>query len=222
MTPDERTLLGRFLQDLAASRGGPKDAEAAELIDRSVRTNPDAAYLLVQHALIADQALHAAQAQIAALEARAPSPAQGGGFLGAGPWAGQPQTAVPPASAPSPAYAPAPGYTPQPARGGLLGGLFGGGQAAPAQTGGFGSFLRQAGTTAAGVAGGEMLFGGLSNLFGGHRGFGFGGGPQEVIVNDYGGGYGPNPGVDPGFDPGQGGYDDGGFDDGGYDDGGVS
>ena len=39
-----------------------------------------------------------------------------------------------------------------------------------------GSFLRSAGTTAAGVAGGAFLFEGLSNIFGGgHHGFGGGG-----------------------------------------------
>ncbi|RZL57648.1 MAG: DUF2076 family protein, partial [Sphingomonas sp.] len=60
--------------------------------------------------------------------------------------------------------------------------------------GGLGSFLRSAGTTAAGVAGGEMLFSGLSDLFGGHHNGGFGGGgqgflgaPEEnVVINNYG------------------------------------
>jgi uncharacterized protein len=33
--------------------------------------------------------------------------------------------------------------------------------------GGLGSFLRSAGTVAAGVAGGDLLFNGISNLFGG-------------------------------------------------------
>ena len=93
----------------------------------------------------------------------------------------------------------------------MLGGLFGGGQ--PAQPGGFGSFLRSAGTAAAGVAGGEFLFHGLSNMFGGGRGYGggygggFGGGfgapsVENVTVNEYGddggmgGGYGDGGGGD--------------------------
>ena len=216
MTPDERNLLSRFLQDLSQARGGLNDAEAADMIDRALRSNPDAAYLLVQHAIISDQALHAAQDRVVQLESQlrgAPQPSQGGGggFLGGGaPWsspqgyAGQPQAQD--------------GYRqaqPQPQRGGLLGGLFGGG--APAQPGGFGSFLRSAGTTAAGVAGGEFLFSGLSNMFGGGRG-GFGGGygaPMEnVTINEYGDGGGQ------GFDAG--GYDDGGMGDGGYDDGGMN
>jgi hypothetical protein len=48
--------------------------------------NPNAAYLLVQHAILADQALHAAQAQLQAQSQPAPS------FLpqtGGSPWAGQ-------------------------------------------------------------------------------------------------------------------------------------
>ena len=223
MTPDERNLLGRFLQDLAQARGGAKDADAAQMIDQAVRTNPDAGYLLVQHALLADQALHTAQDRIAELErAGQGRPMTGGSFLG-GAWGGSPQPAAQPQGYAPQGYGAAPGYgAPQPApvQAGGLGGLFGGG-GAPARTGAFGSFLRQAGTTAAGVAGGEMLFSGLSNLFGGHRGggFGYGGGPETVIVNDYGGGgYGPDGGQG-GFD---GGYDDGGVDDGGYDDGGVS
>jgi hypothetical protein len=66
----------------------------------------------------------------------------------------------------------------------MPGGLFGGG-------GGLGSFLRTAGTTAAGVVAGDMLFSSLSGLFGGHHG-GFGGfgggygGPTEnVVINNY-------------------------------------
>ncbi len=95
MTPDEKTLLTRFLQDLTQARGGLKDAEASDLIDRSLRANPDAAYLLVQHAIIADQALHAAQDRIGQLESQArnaqPQGQGGGSFLGGGgPWQGGP------------------------------------------------------------------------------------------------------------------------------------
>jgi hypothetical protein len=243
MTPEERSLLSNFLQDLSQARGGLKDAEASDLIDRTIRTNPDAAYVLVQHAIIADHALHAAQARVNELEGqlRAQAPGQGGptSFLGGAPQ-GQPQGQPWGAGQPQPGYGqqqqpygqqpgygqPQPGYgqqpgqqpgyppgydaPPQPQRGGLLGGLFGGG-GQPTQPSGFGSFLRTAGTTAAGVAGGEMLFSGLSGMFGGHRGGGmFGGGEpvENVTINEYGGG-------DRDRD-----FDDGGYDDGGYDDGG--
>ena len=184
MTPDERQLLTRFLQDLAQARAGQKDPEAASLIAQALNANPDAPYLLVQHTVMADQALHAAQARIAELEAQ--QAGQGRSFLGGG--------AAVPQSPPQPGYAPPPQppYPTQPA------------YAAPpwdarpgpfAAGGGLGSFLRSAGTTAAGVAGGELLFEGLSGLFGGRHGglFGgygmgapmIGGAPEETIVNNY-------------------------------------
>ncbi len=221
MTPDERTMLGGFLQDLAQTRGGLKDAEAAGLIDQAIKSNPDAAYLLVQHAILADQALHAAQAQVAQLEAQLrdrQGATQGtGGFLGASsPWARAappppPQYAQPQYAQPqyAPAYAAA---APQPGPG-----LFGAGGAQP---GGFGTFLRSAGTMAAGVAGGSLIADALGGLFGGHRG-GFGGG-----FGGYGGGFGgpevENVTINEYGDQGMGGgFDDGGFGGGGdFDDGG--
>ncbi len=179
MTPDERALLTSFLRDLTATRGTARDAEADALIRDTLAANPDAAYLLVQHAIVADQALHAAQARIADLEAQARAVAA-------------PQTSfLPPRVNPwdNPVAAPAPAYgysqtygqtyTPPPPE--ARPSIFGGG-------GGVGSFLRSAGTTAAGVAGGEMLFSGLSDLFGGHHGAqGFGGFDtprEEVVINN--------------------------------------
>jgi len=186
MTPDERNLLQTFLNDLAQARASGKDLEAAAMIDRAFIANPDAAYLIVQHAILSDEALHAAQARIAQLEGGANS-AQGSSFFG-GRAQAQPQ---------APAYTAVPvsqPYSPFSSGGGL------------------GSFLRQAGTMAAGVAAGDLLFEGLSGIFGGHRGFGFGGygggygGPavENVTINEYddrGGGF---------SDPGGGGFDDGG------------
>src|ERR1700756_6011391 len=110
MTPDERQLLTRFLQDLAQARAGQKDSEAASLIGQAINANPDAPYLLVQHAVMADQALHAAQGRIAELEAQQRGQSQSQSFLGGG------ATAVP-QSPPQQAYAPAPQqpYPSQPA-----------------------------------------------------------------------------------------------------------
>jgi hypothetical protein len=122
------------------------------------------------NAIVADQSLHAAQARIADLERQTSAPQTSTSFLssGAGPWGNSAQ----------PSYAPPPPEE----RPGIFSG------------GGLGSFLRTAGITAAGVAGGEMLFSGLSDLFGGHRGGGFGGGqgfmgaPEEnVVINNYDG-----------------------------------
>jgi hypothetical protein len=218
MTPDERQLLTRFLQDLSQASAGQKDPEAAGLIAQAVNTNPDAPYLLVQHTVMSDQALHAAQARIAELEAQQRNAGQGQSFFGGA-------TAVPQSAPPQQSYAPPPqqpyptqpGYAPPPydARPGPF-----------ASGGGLGSFLRSAATTAAGVAGGEALFQGLSGLFGGPRGGGlFGGGgygmggpmmggaPEETIVNNY---------YDDGSrDDGGGGFgdDDGGFGGDGFDGG---
>jgi hypothetical protein len=155
MTPDEHILLSNFLADLAATRGVAKDAEADSLINHALATNPDAAYVLVQHAIVADQSLHAAQARIAELEEQVRNvvPAQ-------------PQTSFLPRSPDPwgqsrPPYNPVPqDYAPMPLQ--ERPGLF-------SANSGLGSFLRSAGTTAAGVAGGEMLFNGLSELFGGRR-----------------------------------------------------
>jgi uncharacterized protein len=192
MTPQERELLTRFLVDLNNTPAGLKDAEAAAMIDDAIRARPDAAYVLVQHAIMADEALHRAQAELAQLRAQQQAqPASGGSFLGGA----TASSTVPPTGAPGanpwvqppqpqyqqPQYQQAPYPQPQ------SGGIFGGG-------GGLGSFLRSAGTTAAGVVAGDMLFSSLGGLFGGHHGGGFGGGwgggygggnVENVVINNY-------------------------------------
>ena len=166
MTPDERNLLTRFLNDLTQYQNVAKDPEAFSMIQQALSRSPDAAYVLVQHAIVSDQALHAAQAHIVDLENQL--------------------------AAARPQYQPQGGFL-----GGSLGSMFGGGQSqqtyqqpqytqAPPQQGGFGSFLRTAGTMAAGVAAGDLLFSGVEGMFGGHRGGGlFGGGGNETIINEY-------------------------------------
>src|ERR1700748_285750 len=122
MTPDERTLLSNFLRDLSQARATGKDAEADSMIRQAFAANPDAAYLIVQHAILSDEALHTAQARIAGLEG-----GQGPSSL-AGRRHPHPQTSVPVSQPFSP---------------------FSSG-------GGLGSFLRTAGTMAAGVAAGDL------------------------------------------------------------------
>lgn len=85
MTPDERQILQSFLADLTATTNVAKDPEADAMINDAVRSNPNALYLLVQHAILSDQALHTAQAQLAARS----QPAQGFLPQGGSPWAGQ-------------------------------------------------------------------------------------------------------------------------------------
>lgn len=70
MNPQERDQLNLFLKQLAEARVGAKDAEAAQLIADSVAKHPDAAYLLVQRAMLLEQALNSAKSQIADLQQR--------------------------------------------------------------------------------------------------------------------------------------------------------
>jgi hypothetical protein len=198
MTPEERNLLTNFLQDLDQARGGSKDPEAQSMIGQTLARNPDAAYLLVQHTILSDQALHAAQARIAELENQAQGQAPQGGFLGGGqqqgPWGSAPQQAAPQPRYYDPQYPPQqPQYAqPQYAEPQYAQPQYAPSPASPFSTGGgLGSFLRSAGTTAAGVAGGAMLFEGLSGMFGGHHGFGGGG-----FGGGFGGGYGGGPAVE--------------------------
>jgi hypothetical protein len=88
VTPDERSLLQTFLTDLSQTPNVSKDPEADAMIDAAVRSNPNAVYLLVQHAILADQALHAAQAQLQA-QAQPPTSFLAPASQSASPWAGQ-------------------------------------------------------------------------------------------------------------------------------------
>jgi hypothetical protein len=137
MTPDERNILQAFLADLATTSAQATDPEAEAMIQDAMQRNPHAGYLLVQHAILADQALHAAQAQLAAQQQAQPVVT----FL--------PQ-AAPPSQPPSPWAGPA---------GALV-------QSSPfAANSGLGSFLRSAGQMAAGVAVGDLVAQGISNIF---------------------------------------------------------
>jgi hypothetical protein len=134
MTPDERNILQAFLSDLATTPAPARDPEADAMIQQAVQQNPAAAYLLVQHAILADQALHAAQAQLAAQQQAQPAIS----FL--------PQPTAPASPWAGPMGAPV--------------------QSSPfAANSGLGSFLRSAGQMAAGVAAGDLLAQGISNIF---------------------------------------------------------
>lgn len=169
MTPQEQTLLEDFLARLRAAAGTARDPQADALIRERLAGQPDASYLLVQRALLLEQALASAKAEIARLQ-------QGG--ASASSFLGQGLGAAPPPPLPPAAPAAAPGWRER---------LFGGAaeQAAPAAPAARGSgFLGTAATTAAGVAGGMFLFEGLEGLFGGHSGGGFPGGGRDVVVEN--------------------------------------
>jgi uncharacterized protein len=188
--------------------GEPKDREAEALIRQSIAEQPDAPYQLVQTVLIQDMALNQAQSRIADLEkqlADATARTQPTSFLGGlagragapppfGPWGQPAQPASNPSNYDPPNYGPAnygqggysrPGYASPP-----LGGI-------PAGSGmGASGFLRSAATTAAGVAGGALLFEGIQSMFGHHADGILSGVAQqpaitETVINNY---YGDDPG----------------------------
>ncbi len=158
MTPQETSLVTALLERLKAADGQIKDPEAEMLIRQTTAEQADAAYYLAQTVLVQDLSLHCAQKRIAELErnlvdaktAAAPTPSFLHGLVG---------TVQPPALAPPPAaLPPAQDVAPAPpaSAAGWLGGMGGGG------------FLRAAAVTAAGVAGGALLFEGIQSMFGRH------------------------------------------------------
>lgn len=163
MNPSDEKMLQDFLGQLVQARGVTKDPDADALIQRAVAQQPDAAYLLVQRALLVEQALGNAKARIAELESQGD---KGNGFLDANSWGnsaqGKPSNPAPgpgqggyqqnghTGSAPTSAAAPAAGST---RSGGFLGGAGG-------------SMLGTVAATAAGVAAGSFLFHGIGNLLG--------------------------------------------------------
>jgi hypothetical protein len=161
MSPQEQKLLEEFLGQLVDVPRIQKDHKAAALIGAAVERQPDAAYLLVQRALLVQQALEASQAEVARLQAEAreaPARTAGAGFLDPNAW-GRPATAAPAAGAAAALGASRPG-----ALAGAVPATMRG--AAPAPRGAGGSFLGQAAAMAAGVAGGAFLFQGINHLLG--------------------------------------------------------
>ena len=257
MTPEETQLLSALVERVRSTQLLHTDSDAERMIRDLTAAKPEAAYILAQTVVMQDYALRQARARLDDLQnqlnnaqalaaQQAQAPRSGGFFSGlfgggaaaaappppaAGPWGGRPAAA----SYAQQGYAPPPppppndgaqtGYAQYPA---------GGGQP---------SFLQGAAQTAMGVAGGALLFEGVSSLFGGHHGFGgggFGGGfgdaawgngmPQETInetvVNNYYDGTSPS---DSGYAssdyaaPDQGGFLDTSYDPGSdFDTGGFS
>ena len=162
MTSDERTLISTLFDRLNQAGAQPKDVEADDYIRAKVLEQPAAPYLLVQSTLVMQQALAAAQTRIASLEKRLteatrPSQEPGGSFLSGvanlfGVGQPAPQPAPRSVQTPPPLPTPASGYAAPSTQ-----------QTAPSRGGGF---LQGALSTAAGVAGGALLFQGIQNLMG--------------------------------------------------------
>jgi uncharacterized protein len=237
MTPQERDLITTLFDRLNKTEGQLRDPEAETLIRETTAGRPDAPYSLVQTVLIQDLSLHNAQSRITDLETQLsetkrassapPSFLGGPSFLGAVLGQGEPSGGVRTSSVPpggpgtgSPlAATPQPGYAPEQrsaARSAPGAGLMDGG-----------GFLRSAATTAAGIAGGALLFECIQSMFGHHDAAAITGnqaampGLGETVLNnhygaetgaaggastqeDAGVGYDPNlPGSDPAADSGQ-------------------
>jgi uncharacterized protein len=222
MTPQEQDLITTLLARLKTVGGQPKDPDADALIRQAGAQQPDAPYYLVQTVLIQDLSLHNAQNRIAELERQLtdaqrqaarpatsflgslfgsrqsapPAPPPSGSVPAAGPWTRAPQVASAPPAQPWGQPAAQGGYR-QPIGGQPMGGggIAGGGMGG---AGGGGGFLRSAAATAAGVAGGALLFQGIESLFGQHASSGILGGQGmtpglgETVVNNYYGDAGQN------------------------------
>ena len=194
-------MITILLNRLNRTEGHPKDPEAETLIREMAVGRPDAPYSLVQTVLIQDLSLHDAQNRITDLQTQLtetthassapPSFLGGPSFLGAvfgrgGPSdsvrrsnmpSSGPGTGPPIVATPQPGYAPEQRSAARPAPGaGLIGG---------------GGFLRSAATTAAGIAGGALLFDGIQSMFGHHDAAGITGnqvvmpGLGESVLNNH-------------------------------------
>ena len=110
MNLPEREQLTTFLQQLAQAQAGAKDEEAQAMIAGTFARQRDAAYLVVQRALLLDAALQDAQVQITQLKAQLaqqrPAPSTSS-FLDATAWGRHPSPAL---SAPMMSSPPAQGF----------------------------------------------------------------------------------------------------------------
>ena len=172
MSPQETQLLQIFLNQLTQARGVVKDPQADSLITTAAAQQPDATYLLVQRALLREQALNAAKAQIARLQNQIQlTPPVSHSFLdSANTWGNSANTVNRPvanetltASAPNQAQIVT---------------------SAPTATAGFlssgvGNVLGTVAATAAGVAGGAFLFQGIEHMMGHHQATNFFGQQSE-------------------------------------------
>jgi hypothetical protein len=160
MQQQERELIAGLFDRLQPFESQPRDPEAEALIKEGVARQTASPYLLVQTVLVQEQALKAAQERIAELEAKAGQASPSASFLGSapkiGPWGSAQAQPAAQASVPSPIPS-----TRSPLQAALSPqqpmGMMGGGG---------GGFLRTALATAAGVAGGALLFEGIRNMMG--------------------------------------------------------
>ena len=162
MNIQERQQLIQFLEQLAQAQATEKDGEADALIRRACARQADAAYLLVQRAMLLESAWQNSQSEIARLQSeleqmRSQSRSQAhtgegrSAFIDANSWGNSPATRPTPAPAMPSAAAPA-------------------ASAIPPTANAWGSgLLGTVATTAAGVVAGGLLYQGIGQLLGSQR-----------------------------------------------------
>ena len=157
MAPQERDQLTGFLQQLTQAQAPQKDSEADALIREACLRQPDAAYLLVQRAMLLGHAVEDAQTQITRLQAELAQGRAGNNssaFLDPNAWGNTPTMRTsPPPPAPYRASTVAPVQMPA---------------VAPAASAWGSGMLGNIATTAAGVMAGGFLFQGIGHLLGNH------------------------------------------------------
>jgi len=165
MTPKERELIAAVADRLRKAGSPHKDTDAEAFIAAEIASQPDAAYLLTQAVILQEHGLAQAQQRIDALQAeleqaqRSQAPQPSGSFLGGLFRSGREQSSGSPGTTRSTrGMIPS---TPDTIRGPNRATAAGAVRAGS----GFGDFMRGAAAMAVGVAGGHLLFNGLSNLF---------------------------------------------------------
>ena len=81
MTPHEKELLQKFLNELNNTSVQQKDSDAYTLITESAKKQPDALYLLVQRSMGLEMALQVAQKQMAELQSNSSAANPASSFL---------------------------------------------------------------------------------------------------------------------------------------------
>jgi uncharacterized protein len=184
MTPEERTLITQLFERLRPAASAQRDPDAEAFIRQQIAQQPHAPYAMAQTIVAQNQALEMAQQRLQALEEQVRQGGQQGSFSrnsderpgGGSPWNTDRRPAAPAYADDGGGYGQQ-GYG-QPGYGQQGYGQQGYGQGQPSPWGGRpgmpmgggggGGFLQGAMSTALGVAGGAMLFQGLSGLFGGN------------------------------------------------------
>jgi hypothetical protein len=231
MTPDERQMIQGLFDRMRQQGAVDKDRDAEALIRDAVRQNPDAAYMLVQTALVQEMVMQQSQERIQELEARVqqleaptarPQQQSSGSFLGGLFGGGARPAAVPPTGPAVGRQSGGFGAAPMAGRpsspwGSAPGAQMQGGAPMQQQAAGGGGFMKSAMATAAGVAGGMLVAGAISNMLKGDTAQASP--ASQAGANDPAGAYDANQGYQDDNDA-AGSYDAAQEDAGGYDDGG--